>query len=309
MGRKVDHVFGRDAEADADILVLVEGGHFIGTIANMPNRVYHRCNSYISSTQLKYLYSNSPFHYKKRYIDMELEEGARSTAMLLGSAVHTRCLEPEKFNDEFFVYGKIDGRSKEGKEQKEYLKEIAKRKELLTTEENDVSLLMRDAVMARAHHYFEEPGDVELSIFWKCPFSGLKMRAKIDRLNTTYFLDLKTTRCANPKSFERDFYNLHYDLQAYHYQTAIEAAYGVRLPMKIVAVENSAPYVAERFDVSEDFMETGHEKWIDAVSKLEYAFENGVWYSYVNDEIDPIPELLPPKWLRKEVDEISVDDF
>jgi exodeoxyribonuclease VIII len=65
----------------------------------MPNDDYH-ARPELSSTHLKKIHTTSPLHYHHQFIDSD-EPFKPSKAMIIGSAVHDKLLEPEAFYENF----------------------------------------------------------------------------------------------------------------------------------------------------------------------------------------------------------------
>lgn len=296
MSYDIDFCFNTEnKEAFAIATSRLEAGKFTGIVADMPNSYYHSLSEYVSSTALKSLIYKSPAHY---IYNKESGESFVSPSMRLGSAAHCKFLEPHMFNEEFRVAPKYDGRTKEGKQIKAELD--METRTLLTEEQmEDVEGMVRSVKSNSRAMSLVRDAIYELAFFWECPFSGLMMRAKLDGLMDDDFLEFKTCRDASPSGFSRDAYNMNYDLSLVHYRMAVEQLCEKRVGAYVFAVENTAPYVFQRYRVSDEVYETGHKKWLHAVTLMEECLRTGLWPGYVDESIEDEVMLMPPSWAMK----------
>lgn len=273
----------------------LERGSFVGIVDNMSNYQYHSLKSYYSSSDLKYMASGSPKHFKAKYIDKIIPEKDATPKMLLGSIVHCKILTPKDFVEDFFVMPDCDLRTKEGKAVRDAAKDEAAGRTLVPSEMNEQA----DKMFYACSEVFDgllKDTKREISLFWKCPFSGFSFKARCDALSSEFLFELKTTESASPEVFSRVAYNLNYDLSIYHYLTGL-AQVGVACgKAKFLVLETAPPYVAQSYLVGESFMETGHKKWLDAVTKLERGLKENKWPGYV--AADECPILEAPKWAQ-----------
>ena len=138
----------------------------------------------------------------------------------------------------------------------------------------------------------------ELSFFWECPYSQMNFRGRVDALMGTTLIELKTTSSAEPKSFSRHAYNLHYDLSLHHYIEGLRQCGREVKDVVFLVAETSAPYVCEKYIVGESFLQTGQEKWIDAIGKLERGHKENRWASYVDEWACDAYVLEAPAWAK-----------
>lgn len=278
----------------------LDAGTFEGVISLMPNSRYHACEKYFSSSQLKYLSLKSPKHFYHKYVSREFRDDGPSDSMLLGSLSHAKLLEPNSYVDEFTVLPKVDGRTKEGKAIKEAA--LLSGKMVVSQDLDEMSTAIVHAICNHnPSRKLLENLTTEVAYFWKCKFTGLMFRAKIDGICDSYMMELKTTRSSSPVEFSRQAYNLNYDLSVSHYLKGC----GDR-EVYFVAVESEAPWTVQCFKASDEFLEVGHNKWLDAVQKLERSLASNEWPGYVEDEVEPYPVLLPPAWaMKKQLEEVE----
>lgn len=133
-------------------------------IQDLSNEAYHADKKALSSTVLSYC--NPPAKYKA-WVDGRIPR-TESDALAFGSAYHTLILEPEKFEKEYVVMPKVDGRTKEGKAVKAEFEANYPNHTLLQQNTMDTLLRMRDAILQHdmAKEYLSMNGLVEQSIIW-----------------------------------------------------------------------------------------------------------------------------------------------
>jgi exodeoxyribonuclease VIII len=150
---------------------------------------------------------------------------AKLKTLDFGSAVHTKLLEPHLFDSEYAIMPKFDGRTKQGKADKEAWLMANKGKTYLTTDEKFKIDLMYDSVMSHpvARSLIEAEGLVEPSIFWQDAETGIQCRCRPDKIITGGpLVDVKTTeKLADFKYSVEDY---RYFVQAAYYQDGCKAA-------------------------------------------------------------------------------------
>lgn len=282
---------------DDDILSQLKEGTFKGPVENIPNKIYHSLEKYFSSTQLKYLHQNSPLHFKTKYIDRSMEEKAPSYDMVLGSLVHALFLDPSEFKNEFFEMPELNLRTNAGREEKDRLQIENANKTLVTQEQTTEAYKIAESL--RSNKLVSKlKMKTESAYFWKCPFTGMNFRSKIDGLDGDKLIELKTTSSGKPDAFQRHIHNMNYDLQMAHYIEGIRQNGGEINKVIMIAVDTSHPYAVQPYELSEDFINLGHKKWLDSIQQLERGFTDNFWPSYYFSE-DEMPIMTPPRWAIK----------
>lgn len=280
--------------ADPAFLAASKVAAFKGAVKDLSNNYYHALDGYTSSSQLKRLFSTSPKHY---HYQQQLNETQKpSLAMILGSLVHCLVLTPLQFEKEFFIMPDLNFRTNEGK---------AKREELLY--ENQGKYPISDEMLIQANNMRSSVqandkamellsvGYKEAAYFWECQFSNLKMKAKLDQSSSKHFVEFKTTSDAGPENFQRHAFNMNYDLSLVHYKFGLKAIKDCEPDAYFIVVEQEAPHVCQVYKVGEGFWQTGHEKWLSAVTKLEAGIKRDEWPGYFPNDFG-VPELQPPSW-------------
>lgn len=248
--------------------------------------------------------ARSPLHYRHA-----LEEDSPDTAARkLGRAIHVAVLEPELFSGLYVVW---DGGRRAGKAWDAFCEENADR-EILTVAEHEACAAIQRAV--REHPIaapYVQGGRSEVTIAWehRIPAAGdfpevvIPCKGRLDYLRPDCIVDLKSARDGSIEGFGRACWNLRYHTQLAFYQDGLAAATGRRLPVKIVVVENTAPWAVTVFDVPEYILEIGREEYTALLARLDYCRERDEWPGYADEEI----ELQLPRWAigRDDGDDVS----
>jgi hypothetical protein len=168
-------------------------------------------------------------------------------AMRMGTLVHTAILEPHLMADEVIVAPRIDRRTAQGKADWAEFQILAEGKELVTEDEMLKLEAIRAAVWAHpaAGKALGMLREVESSIFWTDPETGIECRCRPDGiLNNGVIVDVKTTKDARPDEFAKSIANYRYHVQAAFYSDGYQAAFGE--PPKgfaFIAVEPEPPHL------------------------------------------------------------------
>jgi len=213
-------------------------------------------------------------------------------ALILGRAAHCAAFEPARYAADFVVYKKIDGRTKEGKEQAEQIK--AETRTVLT--EDEAGEIAQWCKALREHQQAGKimamPGDSEVSFVWSDEKTGVLCKGRIDRLirrkGGLLIVDLKTAESAQPDRFAKDAIKYGYGIQAAQYVDGLRAATGeANIGFVWVVVEKKAPYVVEVYsatdpDTQPDFLTNGRVLRDRLLRELVECRNTGVYPSYTD---------------------------
>lgn len=276
-----------------------EKGTIDGSYDDISNEVYHACSNFsFGSSQLKYLASTSPKHFKNKYIPYKNEPPTEP--MKIGQAFHIAVYEPDMWDQNVFVMPELNLRTKDGREnKKKYLDENEDKAVISPAQEQKVKDM---AASIRAHepaHKYLTGGVAERTYFWTDKYSNITMKCRPDYLVNDTMVELKSTFDASKQGFSRQIANLYYHLALDHYLIGIEAVDGKRpSKVRLLACENEAPYVCAVRKPAERMMAVGHYHWIQAFTDLEIGITMDNWRGYGDDEeeidlpIFAIPEDL-----------------
>ena len=238
----------------------------------------------------------SPAYYKMRLA----EPKEQTEAMILGTAVHAALLEPEVFKNKYVVAPKFDRRTTKGKADYTLFCVENMGKLILTKDEYDHVLAMRDSVFShpKAKDAFSFKIDPEKEIFFE--MEGVACKAKLDaivpEINTV--IDFKTARSATAEQFRRDALSMGYDLQAFWYYEAYKAEFE-KYPdyYAFIVVSKEAPYPVGFFEVDKEFLDRGRYCALKHLRKYKECLALDVW---PKNESEDVIVISTPEWAMKE---------
>ncbi len=216
----------------ADIPV---GGSLV--LWGLSNALYHAVDGY-SSTHLRLAhrggiaaldwYKNAP----------RKSEG--SPALLLGTALHTAILEPERFATQYACAPSVNLRTNEGKQTLAAFEAGCAEHGMtpIKRDDFDTVCLMRDSALAYPTvAALLENGVAELSLFWRME-NGLLLKVRPDWLGefagAPFLLDIKTTD--DVLDFGQSVEKFGYHMQAAFYRLVVEKVFGVAVDFAFCAV-------------------------------------------------------------------------
>lgn len=245
-----------------------------GIYPDIPNNEYHASYG-ISKSGLDNI-DRSPKHYQWRKNNPQ----EQTDAMLIGSALHTLVLEPEKFNVEYAIALNVDRRTKEGKA--EYATFIADNagKEFISQKDYDNCAKMKEAVYSHpAAQKLLTGGKAEQSFFWIDQNFRVLCKCRPDYLKDMgdYYIavDIKTTDNASPKEWFKSAYKYRYHVQSAFYIDGIESV--TNKPVKsfaFIVVEKTAPYGVAVYNSSVSFINEGRMDYLHNLKTYYFCKEN-----------------------------------
>lgn len=271
-----------------------------GFISGMPNEVYHSTPGFTSKSELD-LINTSPAHF------MYAQKKPATKSMNLGSAIHAAILEPELFKSDYLLLREVQDRRVAA------YKDAAKQfppDRILTAPEVDLVSSMQESVRMneKARHWLDKPGVSEVSLFTKCPETGVNVRVRFDRLTEDgYVIDLKSTKSASPEEFSKSIYQYRYHVQDAIYSDAYRWATGEPLKGFIfIAVENDTPHVTMVYELDDFSKSIGRSEYKKNLATYAECMESGSWPAYQTGE-DKTDLIALPEWaiLRHEAENES----
>lgn len=250
-----------------------------------------------SSTLNKF--ARTPAH-ARHYI----RHGMESTPQMdLGKLVHLAVLEPERFAAEVVVPPKGDGRRKEVKAARAEFYAANEGKTFADQETFEQVKAMAESVFAHetAGKFFTGEGDNEVSILWEDGTHSMRCKARIDQVKSVdgwpIVADLKTSRNASLREFERSIYTFGYHVQAVHYLAGMDALFPIpdSEPFRrfvFFVVESEPPYCCAKYELDERALDKGEQKRSEYLRKWAECIETGIWPGYADDYAS-----LPP-WVK-----------
>jgi len=204
-----------------------------------------------------------------------------TSAMKIGSIVHSLALNPSLFQKEFFIVPKIDRRTKEGKLYDKET-EIILQGERERVYEEELKIAHDIALSLSKDKNFSEimKGNIlnEASIFYTCPDTNLlcKTRPDIWNKDRNIVCEVKTTN---------DFINFDRSVRAYdyHIQAAMQIE-GLEIMSKtkiedfyFVVVSTIPPHDVVTYKMDYETLAQGRQEMKDALTVISIAQEENQW--------------------------------
>lgn len=247
-------------------------------LLNMSNADYHGDPSIVTRSKLE-LILRSPAHYRHGIANPKQQ----TEAMILGTALHSAVLEPEKFNAEFIGYSGAGNRA--SKEYKEFAAAHAGYT-ILTRKDYERVLGMRDAVLGFDAYPLSElisSGEKEKTLRWTDERTGFQCQIRPDLLLDFAIFDLKKCVDARPHRFIWSARDMGYDLQAAMYRIGVREALGIKdIPFIFIAVEEDAPHGIKLYEAPAAMLEDGERRFRYAMDLLKTCMDTDSWPGYAN---------------------------
>lgn len=255
------------------------------------------------------LRSSSLKHALVSGLEYQAKAGAikDSDTLRMGRAGHTAVLEMERFLAEYaqFETKHPDGskRIRSGGAWEDF-KATNATKTILTPEQFADAMSMRDAVRDHpiAGPLVKGLGRNELSLVWSHGRTKETLKARLDRITRLALIDIKTSHDISPESFQRTAIKLGYFMQLSMYSDGAEACGLGSLPVKIVAVQNAAPFDVAVYDVESDALDYGRERYNQAIDTVLRCRKENKWPGFATEGTLP---LGLPLWMQSKGETVS----
>lgn len=258
-------------------------------VYNISNEDYHASSGYSRSSLLNL--DKSPYHFWYEYLSGKSKKKKSTEALAEGSAFHTLLLEPEKFNEEFAVWNKVNRTTKLGKELWAKFNEEHGNKTILNSDQYEQLLEMVNNI--KKHEIVTTLLDdsvFEQSIFWTDKETGLQFKCRPDIWSSKMAVDLKTTKDSSCHLIQRSAVGYGYYLQA---GMIYEACRVIGKPIEMFVhlfCEKEEPYVPSVYIMKEEALQFGISQFNELKRKLSECFKYDKWDAY------PVKELSVPKY-------------
>lgn len=272
-----------------------------GVYPGLPIEDYHRLNCASNSRLSKLL--RSPAHLKA-YLDEPQDD---TSALIMGRAAHSAILEPDLFAK---LYGRSSGadrRTKAGKQEWDDLLAQFGDGYVLKSDDYDASLRMRDAVRshASAGKLLGGDGETEFTIVWGRDVGDgefVRCKARLDKFSPVLaggvIVDVKTTKDASPREFERSIFTYGYARQAALYLDAARSAGIDAEHFVIVAVEKEPPFAVAVYRLTDGVIEAGREQVTELLKTYAMCEALQAWPAYGED----VKDIAIPTWAWSQLD-------
>lgn len=264
-------------------------------VKGMDINEYHAHDG-ISNSGMKHLL-DCPARYYTEYLDPNKPVKEREEHFVLGSAVHTLVLEPDKFKELFYLFPKCDRRSNKGKEEFAMHTHMSAGKELLNYQQYETAVAMAESLFNRIPWFKEQllGAAIEESFFWQDEETGVQLKSRPDIYTKDFYIDLKTTSNIQQDAYTRSVVNYGYHRQAALAREALFKLRGVKYRYFMhVVIEETYPYLTACYELEDKFLEKGEEEFRRAARIYKTCKERNEWPDYGAR----VQQIYLPSWLR-----------
>lgn len=228
--------------------------------------------------------------FEGRYVTRTVPPKEVTPAMELGTYIHLRALEPERYRSllaEPFPAVAPDGKKwlrRQGSDhEKWWAEEEAKREGKIALEQCELDRIEAIAVALYSRPWSKNllrcDGQPEFSIFWTDDETGLPCKIRVDWF-ARLCLDLKTTGDPSPASFAKTAVRLGYHRKKAHYLAGLAAFNKRRTYLLHVVISTEPPYAAGAYDLRDNDRHgesLGERQWRRALREIAKCHKTGDW--------------------------------
>ncbi len=250
----------------------------------------------ISASSLN-AYHKSPAHFWRdsSYNPKRIRK-EQTPAMLFGLLAHCLVLTPDEFDREFIIAPEINRRTNEGKSGWENFLRVAGNRKVVTIEQFDRAIEMRDAMFANAAvRALIGNGVSESPMTWKRPDGDLMCKCRLDYVRSGLVIEYKTTQDARLNEFSRSIASYGYHRQMAWEMDAATAMNGEQpRGAVIIAQDSDLPEAIGVFALDSAALSAGHNENSAYYREICDRMKHGNWKAFP-EEIVPISL---PAWYR-----------
>lgn len=226
------------------------------------------------------------------FVDYKMAPKEPTPAMVLGTLVHRRVLEPEEYEKTVHVW---PGR-RAGQAWKDFA-EQHRTGDIITASESDKINAIADSIKTHrmAVHLLQQCTDFEMELRYR--HEGVPHRGYIDARGPGLIIDLKITQNVSARDLQRMIYERKYYMQAAIYMQGLSSmGYDVD-DAYIIAVQSQRPYHVTCVRLPGHYIVRGHHEWMRLLDMWK-AWDGYPSHSHGTDDIididappwAPIPE-------------------
>ena len=264
------------------------------------NEEYHSSGYLGKSKLMKILDCPAKFKYA-------LEHPPKPTPTLeFGTAVHMAVLEPEKFNEKYYVLPE-DFNLRTNANKEIYQSVLDKGQTPISFADYEKVMGMCRSVHKTRYADTLLKGEHEMSYYWTDKLTNVKISCRPDSRRDIrkgvegLIVDLKTCTNADTDSFMRDAVKFGYDIQAAQYKEGCELYYGYPHKFAFVAVEKEPPYAVNLLVADDFFIQRGKDRFRECLGLVKHCTDTDNWWGY-NGEDGELNALGLPAYLLKEIE-------
>lgn len=260
--------------------MTVERKIFEPGIYDISNSEYHSSAGISRSGIMEF--RKSPKHFWHRYLNQDYKPKDSTPDMSFGSAFHCYLMEPEKFDNEYLVSQDFDKRTTVGKEG--YAAMLKKAEGRILIEQCDleeIKLMAKSILDDDQARQLINDACYEKSIYWIDPDTQLLCKCRPDIMHDHFVVDLKTTKDASFRAFQKDFYSYGYHLQIAMIHEGFKHGLGKDMTNFIdLAVEKIEPYNHCVYPIDESALAHGIKEFKYYLMEIKQCFDDNNWQSY-----------------------------
>jgi exodeoxyribonuclease VIII len=259
-------------------------------------------NPAVNPSSLKILYKESPAHYRWALTHPREE----SDAMRIGTAFHTRVLEPHLFNERYVV--KPAGMKFSTKDGMAWRADAEAAGMIILTETESVAIEGMAASLLsspQARKYLAN-GAIETPLYWTDPETGIECKGRPDLVTESGLLvDLKKARSINQRRFGAQAMDLGYIFSMAMYHDALELRGQLVCEVVFAAVEGTGPFDCGFYRMTDEHINLGRDQYSEALQILKRCRDEDYWPGQVPD----VTDLTLPAWAWPEEEDAEGLDF
>ncbi len=229
----------------------------------------------------------SPYHYWYKYLNPNYEPEPSTPSQILGNALHTLILEPNQFEERYFILPEFNKATKEGKARWQTIKSELGNKETLSSNQYQVLQAMVESFQKHElASQFLENAEIEQSIYWTDPDTNVLCKCRPDILRNNLICDLKTAQDGSSRSFQTAVFNYGYYIQAAMIQEALMEVKKIQIKdFLFLVIEKSAPYAVSIYQLDEPSLEQGRHEFKQLLVRYKHCLDTNDWPAYAIQEI------------------------
>ncbi len=267
---------------------------FTGVLTDEPASNYHAKREYISSSPLPEM-SKSAQHFLEKWT---APDHITTDAMDRGGFIHSLMLEQDI--EKYVARPLTDKGTLLPVNNKDYIAWLAGQAGKTPIHPdlyNEAMEILNAACANKTFLKAFEASEKEVSYYGVHEATGLPIKARPDMIakDLSFILDVKST--ADISKFEKQIFNLGYDVRLIHYVETIKAVTGKDIPeIYFLAIESGRPYGTKMFRLSADAVVAATAQWNLWMNEISACRQDNVWPGYS----DAIVDVDRPKYLDVE---------
>ena len=271
-------------------------GGQVGLYQQIAEDDYHAFDA-CSQSKLKTIKDRSPMHCKYQ-MDHPKEP---TDSMKIGSAVDCLVLEPWDFEKRYAVAPKVNKRTNAGKAELAEFMMNNHGKDIIEPKHYEPARIMADRVLSHngAKRYLDQIGEAQTSGLFRHGPKSLLCKFRLDWWIPEHrtIADLKTTRDASPKGFQKSIADFGYHIQAGMYIAGMQALGHEIKEWAFICVENTPPYGVAVYRLENLAIQLGWNICEVLLDQYAECKKSGVWPGY-GHKSNPINL---PRWVYREM--------